>query len=185
VTINQLAPIAVAYSVPEGSLAGLRAAMAAGPVIVTASPHDGLGRPVEGRLDFIDNAVDSTTGTILLKAVFDNTDRTLWPGQFVDTVTRMGVESGAVVVPAAAVQAGQRGSQVFVVKPDLTVDLRPVETGRAAGGRTVIRSGVKAGETVVTDGQLRLVPGAKVEPKPLVVPGEGVAAADAAPKRSP
>lgn len=184
VTINQLAPIAVAYSVPEGLLASLRAATGAGPVIVTVSPHDGVGKPVEGRLDFIDNAVDATTGTILLKAVFANADRALWPGQFVDAVTRLGEDAGAVVVPAAAVQTGQRGSQVFVVGPDHTVDLRAVETGRTTNGLTVIRSGVKAGETVVTDGQLRLVPGTRVEAKPLIVPGEGVATTDAAPKQN-
>ena len=184
VTINQLAPIAVAYSVPEGLLASLRAATGAGPVVVTVSPHDGVGKPVEGRLDFIDNAVDATTGTILLKAVFANTDRALWPGQFVDAVTRLGEDAGAVVVPAAAVQTGQRGSQVFVVGPDHTVDLRPVEIDRTTNGLTVIRSGVKAGETVVTDGQLRLVPGTRVEARPLIVPGEGVATTDAAPKQN-
>ena len=176
VTINQLAPIAVAYAVPEASLASLRAALAAGAVAVTASPHDGVGTPVEGRLDFIDNAVDATTGTIVLKAVFANADRALWPGQFVDIVTRLGAETNAVLVPAAAVQTGQRGSQVFVVKPDRTVELRDVQTGRSANGLIVIHAGVKAGETVVTDGQLRLVPGAKVEVKPLVVPGAGEAA---------
>ena len=176
VTINQLSPIAVAYAVPEASLAGLRAALAAGMVPVTASPHDGVGKPVEGRLDFIDNAVDATTGTILLKAVFANADRALWPGQFVDIVTRLGEETNAVLVPAAAVQTGQHGSQVFVVKPDRTVELRAVQTGRSANGLTVIRDGVKADETVVTDGQLRLVPGARVEPKLLVVPSDGVAA---------
>ena len=176
VTINQLSPIAVAYAVPEASLAGLRAALAAGVVPVTASPHDGVGKPVEGRLDFIDNAVDATTGTILLKAVFANADRALWPGQFVDIVTRLGEETNAVLVPAAAVQTGQHGSQVFVVKPDRTVELRAVQTGRSANGLTVIRDGVKADETVVTDGQLRLVPGARVEPKLLVVPSDGVAA---------
>ena len=183
VTINQLAPIAVAYSVPEGSLAGLRAALAAGTVAVTASPHDGVGQQVAGQLDFIDNAVDATTGTILLKAVFANANRALWPGQFVDTITRLGQEAGAVVVPSSVVQTGQHGSQVFVVKPDHTVDLRQVETGRSVNGLTVIRSGVKAGETVVTDGQLRLVPGTNVEAKPLIVPGEGAAAADAASKQ--
>ena len=185
VTINQLAPIAVAYSVPEASLASLRAALTAGAVTVTASPHDGVGTPVEGRLDFIDNSVDAATGTILLKAVFTNTDRALWPGQYVDIVTRLGEETNAVLVPAAAVQTGQRGSQVFVVKPDHTVELREVQTGRSANGLTVIRSGVKGGETVVTDGQVRLVPGAKVENRLLTAPGENGAsvAGTAAPKQ--
>ena len=163
----------------------LRAALTAGAVTVTASPHDGVGTPVEGRLDFIDNSVDAATGTILLKAVFTNTDRALWPGQYVDIVTRLGEETNAVLVPAAAVQTGQRGSQVFVVKPDRTVDLRDVQTGRSANGLTVIRSGIKAGETVVTDGQLRLVPGAQVEDRPLTAPGESGAAGagTAAPKQ--
>jgi multidrug efflux system membrane fusion protein len=185
VTINQLSPVAVAYAVPEGSLAGLRAALAAGVVTVSAKPHDGVGRSVDGRLEFIDNAVDPTTGTIVLKAVFANADRALWPGQFVDIVTHLGDEPNTVLVPAGAVQTGQRGSQVFVVKPDHTVELRVVETGRSAGGLTVIRSGVQEGETVVTDGQLRLVPGATVESKPLVVPNDGVAdtTATAAPKQ--
>jgi membrane fusion protein, multidrug efflux system len=177
VTINQLSPIAAAYAVPEGSLAGLRAALAAGVVTVTAKPHDGVGRSVDGRLEFIDNAVDPATGTIVLKAVFANADRALWPGQFVDIVTHLGDEPNTVLVPTGAVQTGQRGSQVFVVKPDHTVELRVVATGRSAGGLTVIHSGVQEGETVVTDGQLRLVPGTTVESKPLVVPDDGVAAA--------
>jgi multidrug efflux system membrane fusion protein len=184
VTINQLSPIAVAYAVPEASLAGLRTARAAGVVTVTASPHDGVGKSVEGRLEFIDNAVDPATGTIVLKAVFANADRALWPGQFVDIVTHLGDEPNTVLVPAGAVQTGQRGSQVFVVKADHTVELRVVATGRSANGLTAIRSGVQEGETVVTDGQLRLVPGTTVESKPLVVPDDGVAAttATAAPK---
>ena len=177
VTINQLSPIAVAYAVPEASLAGLRTALAAGVVTVTASPHDGVGKSVEGRLAFIDNAVDPTTGTIVLKAVFANADRALWPGQFVDIITRLGEEAGTVLVPAAAVQTGQHGSQVFVMKPDRTVELRAVQTGPSANGLIVIRSGVQAGETVVTDGQVRLVPGARVEPKQLAVPDDAVAAA--------
>ncbi|MFA5057227.1 MAG: efflux RND transporter periplasmic adaptor subunit [Opitutaceae bacterium] len=175
VTINQLAPIAVAYALPEGTLAGLRAAQAAGPVGVTAQPHDGVGKPVEGRLDFIDNTVDPTTGTILIKAVFANADHALWPGQFVDVVTHLGEEPNTVLVPAGAVQRGQRGSQVFVVKPDQTVELRVVETGGSADGLVAIRTGVQEGETVVTDGQLRLVPGARVEPRTLAVPGDAVA----------
>jgi len=177
VTINQLAPIAVAYAVPEASLASLRTALTTGVVTVTASPHDGVGQSVDGRLDFIDNAVDPTTGTILLKAVFANADRALWPGQFVDIITRLGEEAGTVLVPAAAVQTGQHGSQVFVMKPDRTVELRAVQTGPSANGLIVIRSGVQAGETVVTDGQVRLVPGARVEPKQLAVPDDAVAAA--------
>jgi multidrug efflux system membrane fusion protein len=138
-----------------------------------------VGKSVEGRLEFIDNAVDPATGTIVLKAVFANADRALWPGQFVDIVTHLGDEPNTVLVPAGAVQTGQRGSQVFVVKPDQTVELRVVATGRSANGLTAIRSGMQEGETVVTDGQLRLVPGTTVESKPLVVPDDGVAATTA------
>jgi multidrug efflux system membrane fusion protein len=167
VTINQIAPISVAYAVPEGTLGALRAALAAGPVAVKCLTHDGRPQTVEGRLEFVDNAVDQTTGTLLLKAIFDNTDHTLWPGQFVDVATQLGVESGVLLVPVGAVQVGQQGAQIFVVKPDQTVDLRPVQTGRSADGFTVIRDGVREGETVVIDGQLRLVPGARVEPKTL------------------
>lgn len=174
VTINQLAPISVAYSVPENTLGALRAAQAAGPVVVKCTTHDGAPRTPEGRLEFIDNSVDPATGTIVLKAVFANADLTLWPGQFVDVETRLGAEPGALLVPVGAVQTGQRGSQIFVVKADQTVELRPVQVGRSAEGFTVIREGVREGETVVTDGQLRLVPGARVEPKVL---GETAAAA--------
>jgi len=179
VTINQIAPISVAYAVPESDLAAVRAAIAAGSVAVTANPHDGTGESVQGTLDFIDNSVDATTGTILLKAVFANADRSLWPGQFVDITTRLGEEADAVVVPASAVQIGQNGTQVFVVRPDNTVDLRPVVTGLSVDSLTAIRSGVKAGETVVTDGQLRLVPGARVEIKTAGNPGERQATATA------
>ena len=168
VVINQIAPIAVTYAVPEGVLAAVRAAQAAGAVQVGATVHSEADNPaVEGRLDFIDNTVDTTTGMIVLKAVFENADRAFWPGQFVDVVTRVGVDANVVLVPAPAVQTGQRGSQVFVVKADKTVELRAVQTGRSVADRTIILSGVEAGETVVTDGQLRLVPGAGVEPRTL------------------
>ncbi|MFA6288150.1 MAG: efflux RND transporter periplasmic adaptor subunit [Opitutaceae bacterium] len=176
VVINQIAPIAVAYSVPEGVLAAVRAAQAAGPVEVMATVHAGdASRTVGGKLDFIDNAVDATTGMVVLKAVYDNATRALWPGQFTDVATRIGVDAGVVLVPAAAVQTGQRGSQVFVVKADKTVDLREVKTGRTVGGRTIILSGVEEGETVVVDGQLRLVPGARTEVRTLdsVAPAAG------------
>ncbi len=180
VTINQLTPVAVAYAIPESTLDPLRAALAAGAVSVTARVHGEAGGSVEGRLDFVDNAIDATTGMILLKATFANTDRMLWPGQSVDVETQYGADRDAVLVPANAVQTGQDGSQVYVVKADHTVELRPVQVGRSAEGLTIVRSGVREGETVVTDGQLRLVPGARAEVKPLVVPGEAAAAANPA-----
>jgi membrane fusion protein, multidrug efflux system len=163
VTINQLAPIAVAYAVPESILTELRAARAAGPVAVQAITHETPPQTATGQLEFVDNAVDPTTGMILLKADFANTDHALWPGESVDVETLLGADQNALLVPAAAVQTGQNGSQVYVVKPDHTVALRPVTVGRSADGLTIIRQGLTAGETVVTDGQLRLVPGARVE----------------------
>jgi len=181
VTINELAPITVAYAVPESTLAALRAALAADLVSVRARPHDPSAAAVGGRLDFIDNAVDPATGMIMLKATFANADHTLWPGESVDVETQYGADENALLVPANAVQTGQNGSQVYVVKDDQTVELRPVEVGRSAEGFTLIRGGVRAGETVVTDGQLRLLPGIRVEVKALTPPEAAAAAAPAAP----
>ena len=163
VTINQLAPVAVTYAVPEGALDEIRAAMAAGRARVTATDRTtGITRE-NGQLEFIDNTVDPTTGMITLKAVFPNDDRALWPGRFVYMVTQVGLDRGAIVVPSTAVENSQNGSTVYVVKPDQTVELRDVKVTRTQGDDTLLAAGVKAGETVVTDGQLRLVPGARVE----------------------
>lgn len=163
VTLNQLSPVSVAFAVPEDTLASIRAAMAAGGVTVAVSEDQaGISR-TEGKLEFVDNAVDSSTGTITLKAIFANADHTLWPGQFVHTETQVGVDRGAVVIPTSAIQTGQTGSQVFVVKPDHSVELRPVKIVRTVDDQALIAEGVRGGETVVTDGQLRLVPGSKVE----------------------
>ena len=176
VSINQLAPIAVAYAVPEDSLTEIRGALAAQQVKVRVVDRAaGLNRD-DGRLSFLDNSVDPATGTIVLKAVFDNADHALWPGQFVHVQTETGVDRGAVVVPSAAVQTGQNYVQIYVVKPDHTVELRPVTVLRTVDDLTLISSGLRAQETVVTDGQLRLVPGVKVEAKTLAaVPSGGVA----------
>lgn len=176
-TINQLAPISVAYSVPEAVLGRVREAMRTGPVKVAVSPRSGPSEPLDGRLDFVDNTVDPTTGTILLKAIFDNADRRLWPGEFVEVATVVGEDRGATVVPATAVQTGQLGSQVFVVKADSTVELRAVRIGRQTEDEIIIQEGVRPGETVVTDGQLRLVPGAKVESRTPPPPTAAVATA--------
>ncbi|HEY4302189.1 MAG TPA: efflux RND transporter periplasmic adaptor subunit [Candidatus Didemnitutus sp.] len=173
VTINQLAPIAVAYSVPEGSLPEIRAALNAGAATITATdPLSDISR-TDGRLQFVDNAIDPTTGTIVLKAVFPNTDHALWPGQFVRVLTVTGLDRGAVVVPSSAVQTGQDTAQVFVVKADHTVELRPVEVTRVVNDQSLLASGVRGGETVVSDGQLRLVPGARVETTALGGGGAG------------
>lgn len=170
VTLNQIAPVAAAFAVPENTLGAIRAAMADGSVAVTVNDKvSGVAR-TDGKLTFVDNSVDATTGTITLKAVFANADDKLWPGQFVQVQTRIGVDRGALVVPASAVQTSQTGSSTYVVKADQHVELRGVKVLRAAGDFLLLSEGVKAGETVVTDGQLRLVPGALIQPKSLPTP---------------
>jgi len=165
VSINQVTPIRVSFAVPERNLAEIRKSMAKRPPKVEASVPGQEGDPALGALTFIGNAVDNTTGTIPLKALFSNADRRLWPGQFVNVAITLTNLAGAVLVPTPAVQTGQEGSYVFVIGPDLTVESRPVVTGETVGGETVIERGIRAGERVVTDGQLRLVPGARVEVK--------------------
>ena len=165
VTITQATPIYVTFAVPEGELAKVNRARAAGAVRVEAALPSDETHPVAGVLSFVDNAVDSTTGTIRLKATYENPERRLWPGQFVKVVLTTGVEANALVVPAQAVQTGQDGPYVYVVKADMTVEPRPVKTGPSSEGLVAIAKGLAAGEQVVTDGQLRLFPGAKVELK--------------------
>jgi multidrug efflux system membrane fusion protein len=167
VTLNQLAPIAAAFSVPESSLGAIRAALADGSASVTVIDRSsGIAR-TDGKLTFVDNSVDPTTGTITLKAIFENTDYKLWPGQFVQVQTQTGLDRGALVVPASAVQNGQSGSMVYVVNSESKAELRAVKVIRAAGDQLLLAEGVRSGETVVTDGQLRLLPGSKVEAKNL------------------
>jgi multidrug efflux system membrane fusion protein len=161
VVIAQVHPIYVSFAVPEPHLPAIRAFGADGRLKVEAR-LDGGKRIAVGTLTFINNTVDPATGTIQLKATFPNTDDLLWPGQFVDAVLTLTSEP-AVVVPVEAVQAGQQGPFVFVVKPDLTVESRRVRVGRRFPRELVIEEGLQAGDRVVTDGQLRLVPGARVE----------------------
>lgn len=173
VTINQLAPISAVYAVPENALAAIRSAIAAHSAKVTVVDRgNGISR-TDGRLTFINNTVDPSTGTITLKAEFPNRDHALWPGQYVQVRTQEGVDRHAIVVPSSAVQVGQNGAQIFVVRADRTVQLRPVTVSRTFGDNSVLASGVHAGETVVTDGQLRLVPGAHVEVKVLAAMAGG------------
>ena len=161
-TIKKLAPIYVTFALPEQHLADIRRGLAERTIAVTAlDPKNGKSL-AEGGLTFIANTVDMTTGTITLKATFANEDRALWPGSFVDAVMHLDTERGAVVVPASAVTNGQRGQQLYVVKSDETVELRPVTVGRAFGQEVVIAKGVEPGEKVVTNGQLRLFPGARI-----------------------
>lgn len=164
-TINQIVPVNIAFSVPEQSLADIKKHMASGELKVDAVVPGNEAHPARGTLNFIDNTVDRSTGTIKLKGRYDNHDRRLWPGQFVDVVLTLAMEKNRVVVSSEALQTGQQGTYVYVVKDDMTAELRPVVSGTAFGNTTVITKGVAAGEKVVTDGQLRLVPGVKVEIK--------------------
>jgi multidrug efflux system membrane fusion protein len=174
VVINQTAPIYVGFGIPEAQLPIFKRALAARPLTVEARPPDDEMPPSRGRVSFIDNAIDQTTGTIEIRATFPNEDRRLWPGQFVNVTVTLGTEESATVVPTAAVQNGQQGTFVFVVKTDNTVDLRPIQVARSAGADTVVKNGLVPGETVVTEGQLRLVPGSRI----------GIKSADAA-ERNP
>jgi multidrug efflux system membrane fusion protein len=165
VVINQVTPVNVIFSVPEAQLPMLKQYLARGGVKVAAgAPGDDAG-PSIGRITFIDNAVDPTTGTIKAKGSFENADRRLWPGQFVTVTLTLATDPNAIVIPTTAVQAGQQGSYVFVVKGDRTVEVRPIEVGRAVGDETIVSKGLAARETVVTDGQLRLVAGSPVSIK--------------------
>ncbi len=165
VVINQLKPIYVDFSVPEKELATIRAHAETGELQVVAQVP-GLSEPERGVLSFIDNQVDKTTGTIQLKGKFTNQDLRLWPGQFVSVALRLGERLDAILVPSQAVETGQDGQYLYVVKSDLKVEMRKVVAGDAIDGKTVIERGLKPGERVVTDGQLRLIPGVTVRLRP-------------------
>ncbi|HEY5345816.1 MAG TPA: efflux RND transporter periplasmic adaptor subunit [Verrucomicrobiae bacterium] len=164
-TINQIHPIYAAFAVPERYLPEIQKQMRDRTLPVTAGFENLVGEPPTGELSFVDNSVDEATGTILLKAIFPNADGKLWPGQFVTVSIQLDELTNAVVVPSQAVQVGQNGQFVYVVKADHTVEQRPVQPGLTYHDETVITSGVRAGETVVTDGQLRLAPGTLVNDK--------------------
>jgi multidrug efflux system membrane fusion protein len=164
VMINQTSPVYVEFSVPEQELTAVREAMQAGPVSVSARlPHTEVP-PSSGQLTFVDNTVDTSTGTIELRATFANTDHALWPGQFVTVSLTLREEKDVVVVPSQALQTGPHGQFVFVVKPDQTVEVREVKVERTRGADAVIAAGLAPGEVVVTEGQLRLNAGVKVRP---------------------
>jgi membrane fusion protein, multidrug efflux system len=165
VTINQISPIYAAFSVPEQYLEALRAADRAHTLTVEAQGKGETGTET-GELSFINNAIDSSTGTIQLMARFANQDERLWPGQFVNVELTLAVEVGATVVPATAVETGPNDLYVYVLTPDKHVERRAVVAGTTADGLTVITRGVEPGETVVTDGQLELSPGAAVTVAP-------------------
>jgi multidrug efflux system membrane fusion protein len=180
VVIHQLSPAFVDFSVPEEHLGAIRRLSAGRKLAVRVSSQDDPGRTASGFLTVIDNTVDNATGTIHLKATFDNKDGMLWPGQFVNVVLTLDTIHDAAVVPAVAVQSGQMGQFVFAVKPDKTVEIRPVTPGRVFGDKMVIEKGVAPGDTVVTDGTMVLFPGATVRivdtPKPVAGASAGAGA---------
>lgn len=189
VNINQVEPIYVTFTVPQQYLAEVKQYARNGNLPVQAvipgvTADDTLG-PVTGKLSFIDNQVDSTTGSIKLKGIFANADRRLWPGQFVDTYLTLKTQANALVIPSQAIQNGQQGTFVFVIKDDNTVEARPITiSDTQQQGQAVVQKGLAAGERIVTDGQLRLLPGSKVQIKQAAVPNQRSALSCGASPRS-
>lgn len=165
VVINQIVPIRVVFGVPAQYLTQVRAGQAASPLLTTARAAGSNDAVSRGALSFLDNTVDASTGTLKVKGEFPNTDRKLWPGELVEVSLQLKVATRATVVPSAAVQSGQKGQYVYVVNADQTVAFRPVQVSLRNGDDVVIASGLKVGEQVVTDGQLGLTPGAKIQVK--------------------
>lgn len=163
VVINQVRPIYVNFAVPEQNLPEVRQHFARGPLATDVIPAEPAQKPASGRLIFIDNAVDPSTGTIRLRAQFENEDAALWPGQFVNISLRLYEQADALVVPAQAVQSGPEGAYVYVIAPDLTAEVRKVRVQRADGELAIIAHGLARGEQVVTRGQLRLGPKVRVQ----------------------
>jgi multidrug efflux system membrane fusion protein len=166
VVINRVTPVFVSFNAPERYLDEIRRLSAARRLPVLVISHENTADKEQGTLTVVDNTVDAQTGTIHLKATFDNAHRILWPGQFVDAVLQLGSTQNATVIPAQAVQAGQKGQFVYVVKKDETVEPRVVSILRTIENKVLIDKGVNAGETVVTDGQMMLFPGAHVKAVP-------------------
>ncbi len=165
VVINQVHPIYVQFSVPEQNLDAIRPRMKEGELEVAANPPNEPDHISHGVLTLIDNAVDQSTGTVKLKATFPNEDEALWPGEFVNTTLTLSNQANAITVPTKALQPGQKGQYVFVVKSDQTAEMRIVDLARIEGPIAVINKGVQAGENVIVDGQIAVRPGGKVQPK--------------------
>lgn len=163
VVINQISPVYVTFAIPETQLARLRAR--GNGIPVSATPQQGSSTVATGTLTFLNNTVDAATGTITLKATFANDNRALWPGQFVSVAVTLQERPNAVVVPSQAVQSGQQGQFIYIVKRDKSVEMRPVNVAESDQQEAIITAGVNPGDTVVTDGQLRLTPKSKVEIK--------------------
>jgi len=165
VTINKLTPIHASFTIPEKELPEVKRLMVGGKITVEVEVPGTAGVREKGMVSFFDNTVDPTTGTIRLKAAFDNTKKQLWPGQFVNLSIILGMKNNAVVVPSQAIQTGQNGQFVFVIKSDATAEIRQVVSGPVSQGMTVVENGLQPGEQVVIDGQMRVIPGGKVEMK--------------------
>jgi multidrug efflux system membrane fusion protein len=162
VVINRIAPVNVSFAIPEAQLPALKRYLAQRALRVEASLPGDTAQASQGTVSFVDNAVDHTTGTITIKGSFPNEDLRLWPGQFVNVVVTLATDRAAIVVPTVAVQTGPEGQHVFVVRADDTVELRPVMVARASGTDTIVERGLAPGDTVVTDGQILLVPGSRI-----------------------
>ncbi|HXE27002.1 MAG TPA: efflux RND transporter periplasmic adaptor subunit [Stellaceae bacterium] len=162
-TVNEIQPIYVSIALPQNNLPELRAAMAKGPVTVQVRPAGDKGEPITGKIAFFENTIDATSGTINVRSTFENSDQRLWPGQFVNVSVVVRTDPNALVIAPAAVQAGQSGTYVFVIKDDNTAESRPVTVDRTVNGLAVISKGLSPGEKVVTDGQLRLSNGTHVQ----------------------
>ena len=171
IVINEISPIYVDFTIPEHYLPDIKKYQAQGNLKVEAVVPQFENQPEEGKVTFLNNAVDSTTGTILLKGTFPNPQKRLWPGQYITVVLTLTSMQNAVVVPSQAVQTGQQGQFVYVVKSDGTVEIRPVVPGIVVGGDEMIEKGIQSGERVVTDGQLMLFPGARVLDRAGAQPG--------------
>ncbi len=165
VVINQVHPVYVQFSIPEARLGSLRSRLGSGDVPVEVAPQAGGAPIATGKLSFVDNAVDSTTGTITLKGQFENRDNALWPGQYVNVAVTLATKPNAVVIPSQAVQTSAKGQYIYVVKDGDAVEMRPITIFQSLDQQTVVDKGVSAGETVVTDGQLRLTTKSHVEVK--------------------
>ena len=181
VTINQVQPIDVKFGLPQRHFAALRDAIAKGEAVVSAGPPGDTAR-ARGLVDFVDNAIDPASGTFQVKATFANGDLTLWPGMFVETSLRLGVQKQAAAIPSAAIQSGQQGPFVYVIKPDDTAEVRQITITRDTGQVAAIGRGLEIGERVVIDGQLRLTNGTRVEIRTPAAPAPAANAAAQAPR---
>jgi len=162
VVVTQLQPISLIFTLPEDALGVIGSALGAGPVTVAAMSRDGSTELDRGTVTLVDNQIDQTTGTIRIKAVFPNTQNKLWPGQYVDARVLVRTDRSALTIPSSAVQRGPNGMFTYVVKPDATVEARPLKVGEESGSLYVVQEGINDGERVVTSNQYRLQPGAHV-----------------------